>query len=86
MEEGDLAAAMDLHARAATIATVLAIATVSMYGYRMRFRLEQGWTKWVSVLLFAATVGAVAQTGYYGGQLVFRHGAGVELGLPDFSK
>jgi len=30
-------------------------------------------------------VSAILRTGYLGGQLVYKHGAGVELALPDFS-
>ncbi len=38
--------------------------------------------KWAGILLYTLLVVAVARTGYLGGQLVFSHGAGVELALP----
>lgn len=84
MEEGDLAQAMELHERAATLTLVLAILTTVVCSYRMFRASQTAWVKWVGLLLFAVTVAAIAQTGYYGGQLVFRHGAGVELSLPNF--
>jgi hypothetical protein len=35
--------------------------------------------------LFTAVIGAIARTGDLGGQLVYKHGAGIKLELPDFS-
>jgi uncharacterized membrane protein len=49
------------------------------------FKYNQRWAKILSVILFTAVIGAIARTGYLGGQLVYKHGAGVELRLPDFS-
>src|SRR5665647_518332 len=42
-------------------------------------------TLWLAIILFTILAGAVSRTGYLGGQLVYSHGAGVELALPDFS-
>ncbi|MGL2962213.1 DUF2231 domain-containing protein [Flavobacterium sp. RSB2_4_14] len=85
MEEGTLGKAIGMHEEAAIIALWLTIATAVVYIAIFIFKYNQRWAKIMSVILFAAVVGAIARTGYLGGQLVYKHGAGVELGLPDFS-
>ncbi len=85
MEEGILGKAIGMHQEAAIITLWLAIATSLVYGAILFFKYHHKWSKLVSVLLFAALVGSVARTAYLGGQLVYKHGAGVELGLPDFN-
>ena len=52
---------------------------------RRFFKYKKGWVKFARIILFAVTIAAIARTGYLGGQLVYKHGAGVELALPDFS-
>jgi uncharacterized membrane protein len=84
IEEGPLAAPMELHEQAATITLWLAIITALFRSAIFYFKYNRTWTKWIGILLFVALSGAVARTGYLGGQLVYSHGAGVELGLPDF--
>lgn len=86
MEEGDFAAAMQLHENAATWAFALAAVTSVFAVHRFLKNEASAWAKWLGAALFALTVAAVARTGYLGGQLVFKHGAGVELALPDFSR
>jgi uncharacterized membrane protein len=85
MEEGTLGKAIALHEQAATIALWLTAFTALVYLAIFYFRYNKNWARVVSVILFAAVVGAIARTGYLGGQLVYKHGAGVELALPDFS-
>jgi uncharacterized membrane protein len=85
MEGGSLGRAIELHEEAATIALWLTITTAVLYLLVFIFKYNRKWVRVVSVLLFACVVGAIARTGYLGGQLVYKHGAGVELGLPDFS-
>lgn len=85
MEEGPLNKAMELHEQAATIALWLTIITALLYAGIYFFKLNKGWLKIVCILLFTAVIGSIARTGYLGGQLVYKHGAGVELALPDFS-
>lgn len=86
MEDGALGKAMSVHEEAAIITLWLTIATATVYSAILLFKYTNKWTKWISVLLFAAVIGAVSRTAYLGGQLVYKHGAGVELGLPDFSE
>ena len=85
IEEGPLAKVMELHEQAATITLWLTIATSSVYAAILIFKYKKSWAKIVSVVLFAAIIGGIARTGYLGGQLVYKHGAGVQLALPDFS-
>ncbi len=85
IEEGPLKDVMELHEQAATITLWLTIITAVVYLTIFIFKYRQRWVKIVSVLLFAAVIGGIARTGYLGGQLVYKHGAGVQLALPDFS-
>jgi uncharacterized membrane protein len=85
MEGGSLGRAIELHEEAATIALWLTITTAVFYLLVFIFKYNRKWVRVVGVLLFACVVGAIVRTGYLGGQLVYKHGAGVELGLPDFS-
>jgi uncharacterized membrane protein len=85
MEEGTLGTAIALHEQAADIALWLTIFTALVYLAIFFFRYNRNWARMVSVFLFAGVVSAIARTGYLGGQLVYKHGAGVELALPDFS-
>ncbi|SRX54823.1 DUF2231 domain-containing protein [Aequorivita sp. CIP111184] len=84
MTDGILQEPMELHEEAAVITLWLAIITALFRVAIYYFKYESIWTKWVGIFLFAALVGSVARTGYLGGQLVFQHGAGIELTLPDF--
>jgi len=85
IEDGSLGKAIELHEQAATIALWLAIATSLVYLGIYFLNYSKKWAKIASIVLFTATIVAIARTGYLGGQLVYKHGAGVELGLPDFS-
>jgi uncharacterized membrane protein len=85
MEEGPLEKVMELHEQAATITLWLTVITAIVYVTVFIFQYKQSWIKIVSIILFAAVIGGIARTGYLGGQLVYKHGAGVQLTLPDFS-
>ena len=85
VEEGPLEGPMELHEQAATITLWLSIAAALFRVGVFYFKTNLAWTKWAGTLLFAAVIGSVSYTGYLGGQLVYRHGAGVELALPDFN-
>lgn len=85
IEEGALGKAIALHEQAASITLWLSIATTLVYGAVELFKYRHKWTKLIIVLLFTALIASVTRTGYLGGQLVYKYGAGVELGLPDFN-
>jgi uncharacterized membrane protein len=84
MDEGSLGAAMELHEQAATVALWLSIFTALLYLSRYIFKFNKTWIRVVGFILFVLLIGAIGRTGYLGGQLVFKHGAGMELGLPEF--
>ena len=85
MESGTMGKAMELHERAATIALWLTCITAAFYLAIAIFKYKKSWLKFAGIILFAGAIAAIARTGYLGGQLVYKHGAGVELALPDFS-
>jgi len=85
IEDGPLKNPMELHEEAATITLWLAIITALFRAVIFYFKYNRFWVKWLGIILFAALVGSVARTGYLGGQLVYNHGAGVQLALPDFN-
>ena len=85
IEEGPLKNPMELHEEAATITLWLAIITALFRAVIFYFKYNRFWVKWLGIILFTALVGSVARTGYLGGQLVYNHGAGVQLALPDFN-
>ena len=85
IEEGPLKNPMDLHEDAAAITLWLAIITALFRAVIFYFKYNRFWVKWLGIILFTALVGSVARTGYLGGQLVYNHGAGVQLALPNFN-
>jgi uncharacterized membrane protein len=85
VEDGPLKLPLELHEDAAVVTLWLAIVTALYRSAILFFKYTQSWAKWVGVMLFATLIASVARTGYLGGQLVYRHGAGVELALPDFN-
>jgi uncharacterized membrane protein len=85
MEEGSLAEAMELHEQAGTISLILVLLTTVAYGYAFWQKISSKGFQIVCLILFCLSIAAIGRTGYLGGQLVFKHGAGVELALPDFN-
>ena len=84
MEEGILETPMELHEEAALISLWLAIITALFNVTLYYFKYQRSWAKWAGMILFTGLIISIARTGYLGGQLVFKHGAGIELALPDF--
>lgn len=84
IEEGPLKNPLELHELAATVTVWLAVATALFRVVIFFLKYKRRWVTWVFIVLFAALAGSVATTGYYGGQLVYKHAAGVQLALPDF--
>jgi uncharacterized membrane protein len=84
MSDGLLQQPLQLHEDAALITLWLAIITALTSTAVYYFGYQKGLAKWISVLLYVVLIGFVARTGYLGGELVFKHGAGIELELPDF--
>jgi uncharacterized membrane protein len=84
MDDGALNKAMELHERAATLSLWLSITSVLIYAGIYIFKYNQYWLRTIAVVVFTGLAASIARTGYLGGQLVYKHGAGVELSLPDF--
>ncbi len=82
IEEGPLEGPIELHEEAALITLWLSIITALFRVGVHFFKYEKPWTKWAGVLLFTVLVGSIARTGYLGGELVYSHGAGVQLSIP----
>ncbi len=85
IEEGPLKIPMELHENAALATLLLAIITALLKVSLYYFKYDNIWAKRLYIFLFTALTVAVLYTGYLGGQLVYSHGAGVELALPDFN-
>lgn len=78
-EFGALSTALETHEGAATLAlwTVMVLAVLRiMLGLMKKMT---GWRQWAMVALLAGGVATIARTGYYGGELVYKHAAGVQL-------
>lgn len=84
MTDGLLQKPMGMHQEAALVTLWLAIITAVTRASLYYFKYQKTWAQWTSFVLFVLLVGSVARTAYLGGQLVFKHGAGIELALPDF--
>ncbi len=80
-ETGALKTALETHEHAAGLALWIIIsASVIRIAYIL-LKDKIKFLRWVSFVLFAVGVFAVARTGYYGGQLVYKHAAGVQINL-----
>ena len=81
VEEGALKHALETHEGAATLAIwVTSIAAVFRIALFL-LKKYSGVLKMVSLALGLLAVMAIARTGYYGGELVYKHAAGVQLDL-----
>jgi len=78
-EIGALGAALEAHESAATLALWSVIIVAILRVILALTKQMVGWKQWVMVALLAVGVGTVSRAGYYGGELVYKHAAGVEL-------
>jgi uncharacterized membrane protein len=80
-EEGMLKQALEIHESAAEL-TIWLVSIAALFRIVIVYlKKYSGALKALSMVLFLASVLAIARTGYYGGELVFKHAAGVELDL-----
>ena len=80
-EAGTLKQAIETHEDAATLTLwLMIIASVVRIGLVL-FKKYIGAFRWISFILFLAGVLSVARTGYYGGELVFKHAAGIQFNI-----
>jgi uncharacterized membrane protein len=82
-EGGALKAALEIHEDAALLALWMAVATSVVRVGLVAVKRYTGALRWIPVMLFFLSVLAIARTGHYGGQLVYKHAAGVQLSLED---
>lgn len=83
-EAGPLKLAVEDHEEAALLTLwIMVITTIVRLGM-VAFRKYTGMARWIPLVLFLAGVASVARTGYYGGELVFKHAAGVQLNFGTF--
>ncbi len=80
-EVGALKQALETHESAAQLSLwLMVIASVVRIGFVV-LKKYAGVFKWVALGLFFIGVLSIARTGYYGGELVFKHAAGVQFNL-----
>ncbi len=80
-EAGPLKNAIEFHQNTALISLwIMVLTSFVRIGFIMMKKYE-GAFKWAALLLFFAGVLSIARTGYYGGELVFKHAAGVQFNL-----
>lgn len=80
-EAGPLKQALETHEDAAVISLWLFAASVLLRGVLVWKKKYTGIFKYAAIALIVLGVLSVARTGYYGGQLVFKHAAGVQLSI-----
>lgn len=80
-EAGALKTALENHEDAAFLAAIIVSISFLFRVVIVYLKKYAGALKFVSAFLFLLAVLAIARTGYYGGELVYKHAAGVELNL-----
>ena len=80
-EAGALKQALETHEGSATLTLWLVSIAAGFRIALVLFKKYKGAIKMLSLTLFFLGVLAIARTGYYGGELVFKHAAGVQLDL-----
>ncbi|MCF7817982.1 MAG: hypothetical protein K9M54_08880 [Kiritimatiellales bacterium] len=80
-ETGAMGQALEIHASAAELTLWLMVGTAFVRIGAVLLKKYKGVVKAVAMLLFLVGVLSIARTGYYGGELVFKHAAGVQLDL-----
>ncbi|MDF7799357.1 hypothetical protein P4C99_07770 [Pontiellaceae bacterium B1224] len=81
MEAGALGQALEMHEAAAELSLWLMVGTALVRIGAVLLKKYKGAVKAVALLLFLVGVLSIARTGYYGGELVFKHAAGVQIDL-----
>ncbi len=80
-EAGTLKQAVETHEGAAELAMWLAVIAAAFRTALVLIRKYTGSLRYLSAVLFLVAVLAAARAGYYGGELVFKHAAGVTFQL-----
>lgn len=80
-EAGALKQSLETHEEAAAIAVWVVSITAIFRLVLVLFKDYRGILRMLSLTLFLVSVLAIGRTGYYGGELVYKHAAGVQLNL-----
>jgi uncharacterized membrane protein len=80
-EAGSLKQALEIHEGAAELSVWLMVVAAIVRIAFVVFKKYSGVLKWGAFVLFLIGVLSMARTGYYGGELVFKHAAGVQFNL-----
>lgn len=81
VEAGALGQALELHESAALLSLWLMVGTSLVRIAAVILNKYNGVVKIFAIILFFIGVLSIARTGYLGGELVFKHAAGVQLNL-----
>ncbi len=82
-EAGSLKRAVETHEGAAELAMWLSLAAALFRSVAAFAKKHLNILRPIAILLFLVAVVAVARAGYYGGELVFKHAAGVTFQIGD---
>ena len=82
-EGGALKQTLETHEDAAILSLWLMTATALVRIAMVAMKKFTGAWRWIPVVMFLAGILSIARTGYYGGELVFKHAAGVQLTIGD---
>ena len=80
-EAGSLKQALENHEHAAELSLWLMVATAVVRLAIVTAKKYTGVFKYAALVLFLAGVLSIVRTGYYGGELVYKHAAGVQFNL-----
>jgi uncharacterized membrane protein len=80
-EAGALKQALENHENAATISLWLMTGVAVVRIALVLFKKYAGIYKWVAFVLLLLGVASITRTGFYGGELVYKHAAGVTIDL-----
>lgn len=78
-EIGALGSALELHEKAAKIAMIISAIAGSLKLALLFIKKYETVFKYVSAVVVMAAVIAISVTGFYGGELVYKHAAGVQI-------
>ena len=80
-EAGALKEALEIHEDAATLTLWLMIGTALVRIAIVALNKYIGIYRWFALAIFFIGVLSIARTGFYGGELVYKHAAGVQFNL-----
>ncbi len=80
-EAGVLKQVLETHENAAELALWIVAAAALLRIALVFLKKYKGALQYLSIIVFMIGVLAIARTGYYGGELVFKHAAGVQFNI-----